>query len=309
MAYTLVEAEKYAQNQLLSGVVETIVRESPALSRLPFIEVTGNALKYLRENAMASAAWYNTGDTWSEGTHAVTEVTVALKILGGDADTDKFLQQSRSNPNDLEAESILAKSKAVAHEWEDTLVYGDTAADAKRFDGLHKLVPSAQQLHAGSGTTGAAGKLTDLDQLIDLVHPGKPDGLVMSRRTRRGLSALRRSQGHVLESEVDSFGRRVEFYDGIPVLVSDFITDTETIASGAFSAKTGGVTSSVFAVKLGDGGLLGIESGSIQVERIDPLETKDAVRHRIKWYVALALLSTLGLARYDGITSAAWTNS
>jgi hypothetical protein len=309
MAYTLTEAQKYAQDQLLSGVVETIVRESPMLGQLPFIEVTGNALKYLRENAMAPAAWFNPGDTWSEGTQTVTEVTVALKILGGDADVDKFLQQSRSNPNDLEAEAVIAKSKALAHEWEDVTVYGDTSADAKKFDGLHKLVPSAQQVHAGSGSTGGAGKLIDLDQMIDLVRPGKPDALLMSRRTRRGISALRRSQGHVLESEVDQFGRRVEFYDGIPIYVSDFVVDTETIASGAFSAKTGGTTSTVFALKFGDGGLLGIESGGIQVERIDPLETKDAVRNRLKWYVSLALLSTLGVARYDGITGAAWTNS
>ena len=308
MAYTLTEAEKYAQNQLLAGVVETIVRECPMLAGLPFIEVTGNALKYLRETTLAPAAWYAAGDTWSEGTQTVTEVTVALKILGGDADVDKFLQQSRANPNDLEAEAVIAKSKALAHEWEDVVIYGDTAADAKKFDGLHKLVPTAQQLHAGSGSTGGAGALTSLDQLIDLVRPGKPDALVMSRRSRRGLSALRRSQGHVLDSDVDAFGRRVEFYDGVTIFVSDFVTDTETIASGAFSAKTGGATSTIFALRFGDGGLLGIESGGIQVERIDPLETKDAVRNRLKWYVSLALLSTLGVARYDGITSASWTN-
>ena len=156
MAYTLTEADKYSQNQLLSGVVETIVKESPMLGRLPFIEVTGNALKYLRENAMAPAAWFAAGDTWTEGTQTVTEVTVALKILGGDADVDKFLQQSRSNPNDLEAESVIAKSKGLAHEWEDVTVYGDTGADPKKFDGLHKLVPAGQQVHAGSGATGGA---------------------------------------------------------------------------------------------------------------------------------------------------------
>lgn len=309
MSYTLTEAENYAQNQLLSGVIDTVVRESPMLARLPFIEVVGNALKYLRENAMASAAWYSPGDTWSEGTQTVTEVTVALKVLGGDADIDKFLRATRANPNDLEVEALIGKSKAVAHEWEDVAIYGDTSADAKKFDGLHRLVPSGQQLHAGSGTTPAAGSLSSLDQLIDLVKPGKPDALVMSRRTRRGLSALRRSQGHVLDSDVDAFGRRVEFYDGIPILVSDFQVDTETIASGAYSAKTGGASSSAWAVKFGDGGLLGIESGGgIQVERIDPLETKDAARFRVKWYVSLALLSTLGIAVYDGISSAAWTN-
>jgi hypothetical protein len=39
------------------------------------------------------------------------------------------------------------------------------------------------------------------------------------------------------------------FYDGIPLITSDFLVDTETIASGRFSAKTAGTSSSIFAVK------------------------------------------------------------
>lgn len=309
MAYTLTEADKYSQNQLLSGIVETTVKESPLLSRLPFIEVVGNALKYNRENAMAGVGWYNVGDTWSESTHTVTEVTVALKILGGDADVDKFLAQTRANPNDIEAEAIIAKAKALAHEWESVAIYGSATADPKKFDGLHTMCTalSGQQVSMGSGTTAAAGTLAKLDEMIDLIKPGKPDVLVMSRRTRRGLSALRRSQGAPLDSEADMFGRRVEFYDGIPIAVSDFITDTELLASGEFSASTGGASSSIFAIRMGVDGLLGLESGSITHEEIAPLETKDATRHRLKWYTSLALTSTLAIARMDGISSAAWT--
>src|SRR5437879_4095405 len=137
---------------------------------------------------MAGAAWYTTGDTWQEGTHAVSQVTVALKILGGDADVDKFLQATRSDPTDLEAEAIVQKSKALAHEFEDVFMYGGISADAKKFSGLHTLCPSGQQVHAGSGSTAGAGKLVDLDSLIDLVRPGKPDLLLMSRRSRRQIS-------------------------------------------------------------------------------------------------------------------------
>lgn len=305
--YTLAEADKYSLNQLLSGVVETIVKESPVLPRLPYIEVVGNAFKYLRENAMAGVGWRAANETWDESTQTATEVTVALKILGGDADVDRFLAQTRANPNDIDAEAVVGKAKALAHEWEDCFIYGAVATEPKKYDGLHVLVPTAQQVHAGSGATGGAGKLSDLDATIDLVKPGKPDLLLMSRRTRRGLSAMRRSQGAPLDSEADMFGRRVEFYDGIPIGVSDFMSDVETIASGAFSAKTGGATSTIFALKFGDNGLIGLESGSITVEDIGRLETKDANRWRVKWYTSLALLSTVAIARYDGITSAAWT--
>ena len=93
------------------------------------------------------------------------------------------------------------------------------------------------------------------------------------------------------------------FYDGIPVLESDFMVDTETISSAAYSAKTGGTSTSIFAVKVGEGRLAGITNGGIQVENVGALETKDARRWRCKWYVALALFSTLALARIDGISS------
>jgi hypothetical protein len=104
--------------------------------------------------------------------------------------------------------------------------------------------------------------------------------------------------------EAGDFGRRLMYYDGIPVLESDFLLDTETIASGAYSASTGGASTSVFAVKSGEGLLAGLTNGGIQVENVGALETKDARRWRCKWYVALALFSSVALARIDGISSA-----
>jgi hypothetical protein len=82
------------------------------------------------------------------------------------------------------------------------------------------------------------------------------------------------------------------------------MVDTETIASGAYSAKTGGTSTAIFAVKVGEGRLAGLSNGGIQVENVGPLETKDARRWRCKWYVGLALFSTLAIACLDGISSA-----
>jgi len=46
MALTLAEASKLSNDMLLQGVVETIVKDSPILQRLPFIEIVGNGLTY-----------------------------------------------------------------------------------------------------------------------------------------------------------------------------------------------------------------------------------------------------------------------
>ncbi len=46
MALLLDEAAKLSNDMLLQGVVETIVKDSPILQRMPFIEIVGNGLTY-----------------------------------------------------------------------------------------------------------------------------------------------------------------------------------------------------------------------------------------------------------------------
>jgi HK97 family phage major capsid protein len=294
MAMTKAEAAKLTNDLLTRGVIETIVKESQVLGLLPFMEVTGTAVTYNREATMPAASFYDAGDTWTEATPTFTQVSTSLKILGGDADVDNFLQATYADPNDLEAEVIASRAKAVAHKFSDSFFNGDSAVDAKGFDGLNKVLNGGAQEVSG-GTNGGALTLDLVDQTIDLVAPGKPDALFMSKRTRRKLSSLRRASGNLLETDVDQFGQRALFYDGIPVVVDDFISDTQT--QGAVST-----TSSIYAVKFGQAtGVMGLEHGGIAIEPVGEMETKDATRWRVEWYCGLAVFSTLGVARLRGI--------
>lgn len=292
MAMTQVEAAKLTNDLLLRGVIETVISESSVLQLLPFMDVTGTAVTYNREGTAPTVSWHAVGDTWSESTPTFEQVTAQLKILGGDADVDNFLQQTYADPNDIEAEVIAAKAKAMAYEFSDVFYTGDTGTVANQFDGLAELVTSGQTLTAGAN--GAALTLDMMDELIDLVRPGRPDALFMAKRTRRKLSQLRRSSGNLLETDVDQFGRRALYYDGIPILVDDFVPVDET--QGTETAA-----SSIYAARFGRQGVMGLQNGGITVERVGELETKDATRHRIRWYVGLALMSTLGLARLQGV--------
>ena len=294
MALTKAEAAKLTQDLLLRGVIETIVKESQLLQLLPFMEVTGTAVTYNREATMPAAAFYDVGDTWAEATPTFTQVTTGLRIMGGDADVDNFLQAAYADPNDLEAEVIGLRAKAVGQKFRDAFFNGDSGVDAKSFDGLTKATPAGQTLAAGAN--GGALTLDLMDQLIDLVKPGKPDALFVSKRTRRKLSSLRRASGNLLETEVDQFGQRALVYDGIPLVVDDFVSDAQAKGS------SGSVCSSVYAVKFGQGvGVMGLEQGGIQVTPVGDLETKDATRFRIKWYAATAVFSELGVARLEGV--------
>ncbi len=44
MALTLTEAAKLSNDVLLIGVIETIIKDSPIIQKLPFIEIVGNGL-------------------------------------------------------------------------------------------------------------------------------------------------------------------------------------------------------------------------------------------------------------------------
>jgi len=294
MALTLAEASKLSQDLLLTGVIETIIKESPVLQMLPFIEIVGNGLAYNRENTTGSAAFYGVGDTWSESTPTFTQQTATLKILGGDADIDNFLKATRSNLQDLEAAVVQLKAKAVQQTFDDTFITGDTAANASAFDGLDKLITGGQVVTMGAN--GATLTLDKLDELIDAVKGGKPHLLLMSRRTRRTLSSLSRATGSgLLQTDRNQFGQMVQYYDGIPLGINDYISDAKSVGSSADC-------STVFAVQVGEGALVGLTSpGGLTVERVGSLETKDATRIRVKWYASTALFNSVKTAKLTGV--------
>jgi HK97 family phage major capsid protein len=297
VALTLAESAKLATDMVLAGVIETIVKEEHVLDELPFIEVVGNNFVYNRLNTEPGISFFNVGDSWTESTPDFTQVSVPLKILGGDADVDNFIQTTRVNVQDVEAAVIQQKAKALARKWADTFINGDIAVDSKSFDGIDKIcagLPAGQTV--SMGTNGATLSLAKLDELIDAVKT-KNIALVMSRRSRRSLQGLVRTSGAVLESRPGAFLEWVQMYNGVPVFINDFISDAKTVGSSTDC-------STIYCLSMGeaDQGVVGLTAqGGVQVDRIGELESKDATRHRVKWYSAIAVLSALSLARLIGV--------
>ena len=304
MALTLAEGAKLSNDILLQGVVETIVKDSPILQELPFIEIVGNGLTYNQEKTLPSIDFYDVGDTWAESTPTFEQITANLKIMGGDADVDNFLKATRSNLQDLEAAVIELKAKALRRKFEETFIYGDATADPKQFDGLRKLIDTttASDQVIAAGATGATLTLSMLDELIDAVKGGKPDMLLMSRRSRRKINALVRAAGGMMETDRDKWGNFTHLWDGILIGVNDWILDTHTVASSLETDTTGGTCSAIYAIQLGEGALCGLTApGHLTAEPIGSLETKDASRTRVKWYVSLALFSSIKAAALIGV--------
>ena len=351
MALSLVDAAKLSTDVLLKGIIETIVKESPILQELPFIDIEGNSLLYNRELELPTAAFYApNASTWAESAPRFTQISAALKILGGDADVDNYLKTTRSNVQDIEAAVIELKAKALRNAFENAFLNGDSGADANSFDGVYKtlkgtawaastayaldavVVPTVPNgftyICTTAGTSGTAeptwpvtldATVTDntvvwtcrsgnnkalaangasltlafMDFLMDMVT-GKPDMLLMSRRSRRKIATLARASGSNLEVGTGKLGQPIELFAGVPVAISDWVKDNYTVGASADC-------SAIFALQFGEGKLSGLQNQGIQIEKIGSLETKDATRTRIKWYVSLALFSTRAAAMLTGV--------
>jgi hypothetical protein len=304
MALTLNEASKLSNDMLMRGVVETVIKDSPVLQQMPFIEVMGNSLTYNQEKTLPGIDFYDVGDTWNESTPTFEQKTATLKIIGGDADVDNFLKATRSNVQDLEAAIIEMKAKALRHKFEEIFIYGDSDISIKQFDGIRKLIDTESESErvVTVSTTGGELTLDKLDELIDAVKGGKPDMLLMSRRSRRKINSLVRESGSMLATDRDSWGNFVQLWDGIPIDVNDWILDTHTVAGSVETATTGGTCSTIYALQFGEGALCGLSSpGFLQVEPIGQLENKDASRTRVKWYCSMALFSSVKAAALIGV--------
>ena len=296
MSILLAESAKLSNDVLLQGVIETVIKDSPVLQAMPFIEIVGNGLTYNRETALAAATWYAPLGAWASTTAPTfDQLTATLAVLGRNADVDLFIKQTRSNIQDIEAAVLELAAKSVRQEFERAFIYGTVAgyigiaADANSINGLIKLIATgaASSQVIAMAATGATLTLAKLDELIDAVKGGKPDLLLMSKRSRRKINALARAAGNNLEVGTGKLGEFVQLYNGIPIGDSDYVLDVHVLTASVETAVTGGACSTIYALQFGEGAVCGATNGGIQVEPIGQLEAADAMRHRIKWYCGL----------------------
>jgi hypothetical protein len=266
------EADKLS-NQLVAGIIEEIIEKDELFALLPFVGVNGKAYVYDRENALPTADFLNPNDTVNEDAGTFTQITATLKILAGDVDVDKFIQETESDTNSQKAVQIALKAKAVARKFKQTVAAGDITVDTKSFDGLSRTVSGGQTINAGAN--GAALTLAMLDQLCDQVTNG-PDALIMRPGTIRAYRALLYASGGIQPAmvEIPNFGTPVLAHNGVPILRNDYLSAVEVVgASGANLC-------SIYAVRLNEGdglhGLYGGASAGIRVEDIGTVQNKDA---------------------------------
>jgi hypothetical protein len=310
MALTLVEAAKYSQNDLQRGVLETFVIESPVLDRIPFLDVQGNAYAYNEEATLPGVEFRAVNSSYSESTGTINQKTESLVILGGDADVDTYLVATRGNLNDLRAEQTALKTKAIAYKYQDGFINGDTSVDANSFDGLKKRLTGAQVIVAatnGLAVVGAddAARHTFFDALDALIAavPGA-QALYMNALIRAKIrSSARRLT--IYDQTVDTFGRTIQTYSGIPMFDIGNKADGSLIIPQTETTGTSNITSSIYAVRFGnsegDQAVTGLTNGGVSVRDLGEQQAKPVFRTRIEFFTGLAVFGGKAAARLTGV--------
>ena len=321
-----------ADQDVRMGVGLTLVKTSPWFRDLPFVELKHNDIsRYKMEVSDGGASVHEVGDTWSTVNPTWEYREAQLAILGDNIDTDAF-GEFASGMESAATTAIKLKTKGVSQTFDKLAVYGRTTSTAslsssKNFKGLLKLIAEAESssttdldgwLYSGDDTdannkqvllaaSGASASfvLAMFNALADTVDGATH--LVMNKLTRRKLSTLAEAAGQNMQHDKDQLGFPVTSYGEQKVLIDEQIksnmNDSSTLVTAIASydytqtATTAKDTAPVFAVRMGEDGLCGINGvGMIQLEDLGILEGKDAKGKRLKFYCGLRLTNKTAAA-------------
>lgn len=314
MALTLAQAAVLSENDLQRGVIETFVQESPVLEAMPLMNIEGNAYAYNSEATLPGVEFRAVNAAYAESTGTVNQKTESLVILGGDADVDTFIQQTRGNLNDQRAIQTRMKVKSASYKFQDTFINGDVAVDANSFDGLKKRLTGAQVIATAANGLPVVGASDNdrhafwdrVDELLSLV-PGADAIYANASIISRMRSSARRLT--IFDQTTDSFGRQIQTYNGVPLI------DLGTTASGTpilpqteTQGTAAGTASSIYAVRYGvgeaDGAVTGLTNGGVQVKDLGEIDAKPVYRTRIEFFCGLGVFGGKAAARLTGVLNA-----
>lgn len=302
---TLAESAKLTQDQLVAGLIESIVEVNPLYEMMPFTEIEGNALAYNRENALGDVQFLGVGGTITAKNPATfTKVTSELTTLIGDAEVNGLIQATRSDYADQTAVQVASKAKSLGRQYQASMISGDGTGNS--FQGMLALVAGSQTITADDGA-GNGGQLSFdlLDELLDMVKDkdGQVDFIMSTFAMRRKYFALLRALGGAGVNETITLpsGRQIPIYRGVPWFVNDFIPSNLVQGSASNTTAIFAGTFDDGSNKYGIAGLTAKGAAGLRIEDVGPKENADERITRVKMYCGFANFSQLGLAVLDGL--------
>lgn len=306
-ALTLLEAADMAMgnDEVKRSAIIELFAYPDLLKVLPFMDVPGGSYTYTQEGALPGVAFRGFNEAYTNGVGVVNSQVEVLKIVGGDLDVDKAL--IKTHGANIRTMQEKMKVKALSLFLAGKIINGDSEQDPREFDGMRKRIVGSQLVPAGASAGGDALSLQVLDEAIDSVDGATH--LIMSKRMRNLLSAASRqtSVAGFITWDKNDFGDRIAFYNDLPILVTDYDDQNAQVIDFNEACPGGGATvgTSIYVVNIGDGGVIGLQNGVMEVDDLGQVNDKPVYRTRIEWLISLAVMGGRAAARVHGIKKAA----
>ena len=301
---TLLEAKKLVEGDTKrEAVIEMFASSSDLLRVMPFEDIPGDSFSYSTEGELPGVAFRGYNQGYDESTGIINNSTERLRIVGGDMDVDKALIKTRGERVRTTHETL--KIKSIALSITGKIINGDSEANPLEFDGLRKRIVGDQLIAAGNTSGGDALSIELLDDAIDQVD--NPTHLIMSKKMRNKLNtAARKNIGGDIVWGLDEFGKRIAYYNDLPILVTDRDNESNEIIGFNEANPNGGaaVGTSIYVVSFGPNMITGLQNGILDVEDLGEIDAKPVYRTRLEWLVSFAAQHGRCAARVWGIKNA-----
>lgn len=298
MALTFAQAAAAATDETTRAALQIAIAESTVWDRLHFEDIPGNAYAYDKDHVLPGTGFRTVNEAYVESTGVVNGDVEVLTILGGDADVDSFLEQTRSSARSvLMAGQVRMKIASAQATYANAFFNGDTSVDPKGFDGLRKRLVGSQVIDATANASQTAF-LADIDTLLAAVS-GDADVIYAPKALIGKLKALGRTVGGADYINSEITGKREFTWNGTPIIdPGKHWNGTPILSVGASGAE-------MYAVRLarsdGEEGVLGICNGPLSAKYLGELQEKPAIRTRIDFYAAMVVQGGNAAARLRGI--------
>lgn len=232
MAVTLAQAKLKTQDKLSMAVIDEFRKSSYLLDRMTFddcVSPVGNGATmtygYFRVVTPSTAGFRAVNEEYTADEAKKQKYTTDLKIFGGSFKIDRVIADMGGVDDEVTFQ-MQQKIKSASALFTETLVNGDSSANAKAFDGLDVAVRGSSTEYTPSAAIdlSTTAKVTEnyqafLDQLDEFLMglDGKPDFIGGNLKLIAKIRACARRAGMYQVTKND-FGQQVESYGDIPLV-------------------------------------------------------------------------------------------
>lgn len=280
MPITLEEAKVGMADKVDQQVIDEFRRDSFLLDNLIFDNAispgTGGSTLvygYVQAKNHSSASVRKIGEEYTASEAKREEKTAKAVIMGGSFEVDRVIQDTSGAIDEIDYQ-LKDKIKATSNYFHYCAINGTKESSGEgyvtdTFDGLKKLLDGTDTAITTDIDLSTSAMLDEnynefLDQVDEFIRSldGRPTMLLMNNKMLTKMCSIARRAGYYSRTE-DAFGRKVDNYDGIPMIdAGQYYDATEGRTIDVVETTTPGSaaygTTSIYAVVNGLDGFHGI---------------------------------------------------